>query len=135
LEPSRDLTATFAQEQSRGELLPTSLRTQLLARLAKLSSAARQVVMASAVLGGQASAHQLWQVADVGIQIGIEALEEAVRSGILREVDSGNDQAVSYDFAHELMRQVVLLDLSEVRHQLLSQRAASRIECEALSLP
>ena len=90
LEPSVDLATTFAQEQSRRELLPASVRIQFLTRLAKLSPAARQVVMASAVLGGQTSAHQLWQVADVGVQTGIEALEEAVRSGILREIVIGS---------------------------------------------
>ena len=91
--------------------------------------------MASAVLGGQASAHQLWQVADVGVQTGIEALEEAVRSGILREIVSGSGRPASYGFAQELMRQVVLTELGETRRQALSQRAASRIEREAVKLP
>jgi predicted ATPase len=97
---------------------------QFLTRLAKLSPAARQVVMASAVLGGHASAHQLWQVADVGVQTGIEALEETVRSGILREIVSGSGRPASYGFAQELMRQVVLIELGEARRQVLSQRAA-----------
>ena len=135
LEPSVDLATTFAQEQSRRELLPASVRIQFLTRLAKLSPAARQVVMASAVLGRQTAAHQLWQVADVGVQAGIEALEEAVRSGILREVVSGSGHPASYGFAQELMRQVVLTELGEARRQVLSQRAASRIEREAVKLP
>jgi DNA-binding SARP family transcriptional activator len=135
LELSRDLATTFAQEQSRRELLPASVRAQVRARLAKLSPAARQVVMASAVLGCHASAQQLWQVADVGVQAGIEALEEAVRSGILREIVSGSGHPASYGFAQELMRQVVLTELGEARHQVLSQRAASRIEREAVKLP
>jgi predicted ATPase len=135
LEPSMDLTTAFAQEQSRRELLPASVRAQVRARLAKLSPAARQVVMASAVLGRQTSAHQLWQVADVGVQAGIEALEEAVRSGILREVVSGSSRPASYGFAQELMRQVVLSELGEARRQVLSQRAAGRIEREVVMLP
>jgi len=135
LEPSVDLATTFAQEQSRRELLPASVRIQFLTRLAKLSPAARQVVMASAVLGRQTTAHQLWQVADVGVQAGIEALEEAVRSGILREVVSGSGRPASYGFAQELMRQVVLTELGEARRWVLSERAASRIESEVIKLP
>ncbi len=135
LEPSMDLATTFAQQQSRHELLPASVRVQVRARLAKLSPAARQVVMASAVLGRQTTAQQLWQVADVGIQAGIEALEEAVWSGILREIVSGSGQAASYGFAQELMRQVVLIELGEARRQVLFQRAAGRIESEAIKFP
>ena len=134
LEPSMDLATAFTQEQSRRELLPASVRAQVRARLAKLSPAAQQVVMASAVLGRQTTAHELWLVADVGVQAGIEALEEAVRSGILREVVSGNGHPASYGFAQELMRQVVLTELGEVRREVLSQRAASRIEREPIKL-
>jgi DNA-binding SARP family transcriptional activator len=135
LEPSIDLATTFAQEQSRRELLPASVRAQVRARLAKVSPEARQVVMASAVLGRQTTAHQLWQVADVGVQAGIEALEEAVCSGILREVAGGSGQAASYGFAQELIRQVVLTELGEARRQVLSQRAAGWIEREVVKLP
>jgi DNA-binding SARP family transcriptional activator len=135
LEPNMDLATTFAQEQSWRELLPAPVRAHVRARLAKLSPAARQVVMASAVLGGHASAHQLWQVADVGVQTGIEALEEAVRSGILREIVSGSSRPASYGFAQELMRQVVLTEVGEARRWVLSERAASRIESEVIKLP
>jgi predicted ATPase len=135
LEPYMDLATTFAQEQSWRELLPASVRAQVRARLAKLSPVTRQVVMASAVLGRQTTAHQLWQVADVGVQAGIEALEEAVRSGILRELASGSGHPASYGFAQELMRQAVLTELGEARRQVLSQRAAGWIEREAVKLP
>jgi hypothetical protein len=111
------------------------VRIQFLTRLAKLSPAARQVVMASAVLGRQTTAQQLWQVADVDVHAGIEALEEAVRSGILLEVVIGSGHLASYGFAQELMRQVVLTELGEARRQVLSQRAAGRIESEAIKLP
>ena len=45
--------------------------------------------MASAVLGNQASAKLLWQLAELGVQAGVEALEEAVKSGLLREEEAG----------------------------------------------
>jgi predicted ATPase len=85
LEPTVEMAAALAQEQSRRELLPPSVRTLIQARLAQLTPAACQLVMASAVLGNQATAARLWQVAELGMQAGVEALEEAIGSGILRE--------------------------------------------------
>ncbi|HLI05321.1 MAG TPA: AAA family ATPase [Ktedonobacteraceae bacterium] len=135
LEPGGDLTSTFAQEQLRRDLVPASVRIQLLARLAKLSSAARQVVMASVVLGGHASAQQLWQVADLEAQAGIEALEEAVRNGILGEAVGESGRQASYGFSQELVRQVVLHELGEARRQVLFQRAANHSASEVVPLP
>ena len=79
LEPSVEMAAALAQEGSRRALLPPSVRVMILARLAKLAPAARQLVQASAVLGNQATAKLLWQLAEVEVQPGIEGLEEAVK--------------------------------------------------------
>ena len=51
LEPVVDLATTVTQEPSRRELLPASVRALIQGRLAKLTQPARQLVMASAVLG------------------------------------------------------------------------------------
>src|SRR6266699_6922667 len=75
LEPAQDLAAALTQDQPRRELAPPSVRALIQGRLAKLTQPARQLVMASAVLGTQASAKLLWQVAEVGVQAGVEALE------------------------------------------------------------
>src|SRR5436305_6384153 len=56
LEPTREIAAAVAKEGSRGELLPPSVRTLILARLAPLSRAARQLVQVVAVLARAASA-------------------------------------------------------------------------------
>ncbi len=131
LEPTVEMAAVVAQEQSRRELLLTpSVRAMILARLAKLSPAARQLVMASAVLGNQASAQRLWQVAEMEVQTGVEALEEAVRSGILREEEAGGGRPASYYFAHELIREVVYTELGEARRQVLHQRALALLQAE-----
>jgi len=90
LELAVDMIAAVAQEGSRRELLPPSVRAMIQARLAKLSAAARQLVMAAAVLGNPVSAPRLWQVAELGVQAGVEALGccaskeqgEAVRAAI-----------------------------------------------------
>src|SRR5712692_9937119 len=129
LEPSGDLAA-LAQEQSRRELLPPSVRALLLAPLAKLAQAARQLVQASAVLGIQASAQRLWQVAELEVQAGVEALEEAVTRGILHEEEAGVGRPASYRFSHDLLRDVVYTELSAARRQVLHQRVLARLERE-----
>ena len=65
LEPTQNIAAALAQEQSRRELLPPPVRMMILTRLARLAPAARQLVRACAVLGNQASAQRLWQIAEV----------------------------------------------------------------------
>src|SRR6266478_6282291 len=133
LEPAEDVAAALAQEHSQRELLPPSVRTMIQARLAKLSPAARRLVLASAVLCTQASAKLLWQVAELGVQAGVEALEEAVASGMLREEQAGGPgtgHPGGYHFAHELIREVVYTELGEARRQVLHQRALALLQPE-----
>ena len=133
LEPTVDLATAVAQERSRHGLLPPSVRALIQARLAQLDSPARQLVMAGAVLGTQATAPRLWQVAELGVQAGLEALEEAVKQGILHEEENGGGHLGSYRFSHELMREVVYSELGAARRQVLHQRALVRLEREGAS--
>ena len=131
LEPTEEMATVVAQEQSWRELLLTpSVRSMILARLVPLSSAARQLVMANAVLGNRASAQRLWKVAEMDVQAGIEALEEAVSSGILREEEARAGRPASYYFAHELIREVVYTELGEARRQVLHQRVLALLQSE-----
>src|SRR6266699_2720126 len=130
LEPTQEMAAAIAQERSRRALLPPSVHAMIQARLSKLAPAARQLVMASAVLGSLASARLLWQLAEVGTQAGLEALEEAVKSGILREEQAGAGRVGRYRFAHDLMRDVVYTELGAARRQVLHQRTLERLASE-----
>src|SRR3989442_388325 len=129
------MATVVAKERARRELLPPSVRAMILARLSKLTQPARQLVMASAVLGKEASAQLLWQVAELGVQAGIEALEEAVKSGMLREEAAGGPGAGrlgGYGFSHELMREAVYTELGAARRQVLHQRALARLQVEGV---
>jgi DNA-binding SARP family transcriptional activator len=123
LELAVGLATIVAQEQSQGALLPPSVRALILARLASLSQAARHLVQGGAVLARAAPARLLWQLAELGVQEGVEALEEAVKGGILREEEPGGGRLGSYRFAHDLMREVVYTELGAARRQILHQRA------------
>src|SRR5205823_11211276 len=112
-------------------------------RLAKLAPSARQLIMVSAVLGNQATTQRLWQVAEVGVQAGVEALEEAVSSGILREEGAvgglagglGVGQAGTYRFAHDLIRAGVHTEPGEARRQVIHPTALARLDSEAARPP
>ncbi|HEX6553593.1 MAG TPA: hypothetical protein VF026_12580, partial [Ktedonobacteraceae bacterium] len=107
LELEVERVATLSQERTRRELIPAAVRTMILARLAKLSAVGYQLVVASAVVGHGASAQSLWQVAQLGVRAGMQALEEALGCGMLREEEGGEDQSGSYQCAQELIREVV----------------------------
>jgi predicted ATPase/DNA-binding SARP family transcriptional activator len=130
LEPTEDIAAALAQEQSQRELLPPSVRAMIQARLAKLQPPARQLVLISAVLGTQASAKLLWQVAELGMQAGVEALEEAVASGILGVEEARAGCPASYYFTHELIREIVYTESGEARRQVLHQHILAMLETE-----
>jgi predicted ATPase len=130
LELAVELATMVAQQQSQGALLPPSVRALILARLAPLSQAARHLVQGVAVLGTAAHAQLLWQLAEVEVQAGVEALEEAVKSGILREEEAGRGHLGSYRFAHDLLREVVYTELGAARRQVLHQRALVFLQTE-----
>src|SRR5256714_2100422 len=118
LELGVELAPVVAQERFQRELLPPSVRAMIMARLWKLTQPARQLVMTSAVLGTQASAKLLWQVAEVEAQTGVEALEEAIGSGMLREEEAGGPgvgNLGSYGFFPDLMREGIFTELGAAR--------------------
>jgi predicted ATPase/DNA-binding SARP family transcriptional activator len=133
LEPTSEMAEALVPKQSRRELLPPSVRAMILARLARLKPPARQLVQASAVLGNQATAKLLWQLAEVGVQAGVEGLEEAVASGLLREEEAGVGRPSSYRLSHDLIRDVVYTELGAARRQVLHQHVLALLQTEGVA--
>src|SRR2546421_160285 len=133
LEPTGEMAAALVQEGSRRTLVPLSVRAMVLARLARLKPPTRQLVQASAVLGNQATAKLLWQLAEVGMQAGVEGLEEAVGSGLLREEEAGVGRPSSYRFSHDLIRDVVYTELGAARRQVLHQHVLALLQTEGVA--
>ncbi len=136
MELAVEITTVVAQERSQGALLPPSVRALILARLASLSQAARHLVQGVAVLATAAHARLLWQLAEKGVREGVEGLEEAVKSGILREEEAGGPgvgNLVTYRFSHDLMRDVVYTELGAARRQVLHQRALVCLQTEGIA--
>jgi DNA-binding SARP family transcriptional activator len=97
---------------------PTRVRELLLGQVGHASEATRQVLAAAAVLGGRAAPRVLRLTSGRGEAETVDALEEAVRLGLLIESGSG------YDFPHQALRRVVEESTSLARRQLLHGRAA-----------
>ena len=117
-----EIPEAFTQKRVRHELLAPSIRTMILARLSTLSTSTRQLLMAVAVLGNQATTKHIWQVADLPSPTGLEALEEAIKSGLLREMEAWRGRMGSYRFAHELERDVIYTEIGEARRRFLHLR-------------
>src|SRR5207253_7366921 len=67
LEPTQDMATALTQDQPGHELLPPSVRALIQGHLAKLAPAARQLIMAIAGLGNQATTQRLLPVAEGGV--------------------------------------------------------------------
>jgi DNA-binding SARP family transcriptional activator len=127
---TREMNTVIAQERLGSELFPPSVRALIQARIAKLSPLSRQLVMASAVLGTQSRAQDLWQVAPIDVQTGIEALEEALKSGLLCTGKAKIGHQNTYRFVHDMIRQVVYMEIGEARRQALHQHAFAVLQRE-----
>jgi DNA-binding SARP family transcriptional activator len=85
------------------------------------------------LLGQRASAQRLWQLAELGVRVGVHALEEAVRCGVLHEEDSEGDYPSSYHCAYNLIRDVAYTELGAARRQVLQQRALALLHTERVA--
>lgn len=106
--------------------IPEGIRRVLTRRLARLSAAATQLLHISAVLGREFDFTLLSRLTGWEDRQVIEAVEEALRAGILSE--RGTSWVASYSFRHALVREVLYSGLSQPRRQGLHLRAAAAIQ-------
>jgi class 3 adenylate cyclase/tetratricopeptide (TPR) repeat protein len=131
----RHLTETGAVYQSEGRWtsdlgtigqlgLPESVREVIGRRLSRLSDAANGVLRVSAVMGPTFSPLLLAGLPDVPSDPDalFDALDEAQGAGVV--VESGT----SYAFAHDLVRQTLLSELSAARRGRLHRRIGEALE-------
>jgi DNA-binding SARP family transcriptional activator len=101
-------------------ILPSDVREMIQRRLARLSSLARNLLVAGAVLGHDFTFEELCQVAQLAPQDGLAALDEALQNLLLQE--SGHWQqgrrGVSYHFAHDKIREVVYITAGDARRRV-----------------
>jgi DNA-binding SARP family transcriptional activator len=106
-------------------MLPSEVRELIQRRLARLSSPARDLLAAGAVLGHDFTFEELCQVAQLAPQKGLAALDEALQCLLLRESSHQREgrSEVSYHFADDKIREVVYAAAGDARRRIFHSRA------------
>ncbi len=106
-------------------VLPADVRELIQRRLARLSSPARTLLAAGAVLGHDFTFEELCQVAQLAPQDGLAALDEALQSLLLHESSHRREgsRGVFYVFGHDKTREVVYAEAGDARRRVFHSRA------------
>ena len=106
--------------------LPEYIRDLFLARLHRLTPAARAVAELSAVIGVRVSHDLLRAVCELPTDELLTAISELRRADIL--VESTDVAEIVYDFTHPLLRETVHGELGQARARMLHGRVAQCME-------
>ncbi len=106
--------------------VPQSVKEVIGRRLEQVSDPCRQTLTLAAVIGRRFDFDVLVRTTEGGEDKTLDALEEAMRSQLLREEKVGG--AVQYDFAHALIRETLYDGLSLRRRMTLHQKIAAAVE-------
>jgi len=118
-----------------GGMVPPGVREAILARLGRLKPAASMLLTAAAVLGRPSGFEGLRRVAGMDEDDGLLALEEALASGLLREVAGdvappAKDGPDAYVCAHDKIRDVIYTEAGGARRRVYHRRALRKLEVE-----
>lgn len=118
------LTTLHAGGEAAGQALSAEARGVLDARLAGVGDAARQLLGAAAVIGRSFDLDTLRRSSGRSDEETVEALEELVGRGLVREV--AGTEAV-YDFSHQKLRALAYEQTGMARRRLLHRRVADAL--------
>ncbi|HIK15554.1 MAG TPA: AAA family ATPase [Leptolyngbyaceae cyanobacterium M33_DOE_097] len=125
----------FALEIARTQLpsnrgTPETLETLIQSRLVQLDEGTRDLVLWAAALGRNFNPTILARVMDLPLPRLLGAIEQLEQHGIIRPGNTVNGEA-SYDFAHDIVRQVAYEQLSEPRRKLVHTHIAQALHAIA----
>lgn len=103
-------------------------------RLQRLDDAARELIPWAAALGQRFKPTLVAQVADYPLAKLLLAVEHLEREAIIRASATDRDE-MSYDFAHDIVRQVAYRQLSEPRRRLVHLQIAHQLQSLAATQP
>jgi DNA-binding CsgD family transcriptional regulator/tetratricopeptide (TPR) repeat protein len=106
--------------------LPSTIKDAIKARIDRLSPGARKLANLAAVIGARAGHETLASVAGLSEAELIVSLDELLAQRVL--VETGNVDAISYDFTHPLLQQVIYSELGQARARTLHATVAEAME-------
>ena len=106
--------------------VPEGVRIAVGSRLGRLSDEASRLLGTAAVLGRAFSFRALQHMEEIPEDHLVDLIEEAERARLIVAVPDADEDR--FRFAHELLRQTVLADLSALRRRRLHLRAADALE-------
>jgi predicted ATPase/DNA-binding SARP family transcriptional activator len=112
--------------------LPGSVRDLLHSRLIAVSETGWQLLTAAAVIGRSFDFDTLREASGRSEDEAVTALEELLALHLVREVQNGaGEQALTYDFQHEKLRELVYEETSLARRRLVHRRVAEALVSRA----
>lgn len=106
--------------------VPNSVRELIRRRLQRLPESGQQVIEAIAVLGLPVTPEQARQTSARSEEETFHAIDWGLRQRLL--LPRMDFQPPHYDFSHDLVREAVVDQLSQIRRQVLHRRAATTLE-------
>lgn len=107
--------------------VPSTVRSVVLARLARLSPNAFVLLVAGAILEQRLTFERLCAVSNIPQDAGLPALDELVSGRLLLELEQGGF-ASTFLFSHHMIRDVVYTEAGDARRRLFHQRTLEVLE-------
>ena len=109
-----------------GDLIPASVRELIRSHLGQLTPSAWTLLVAGAVLGKGLTFERLSQVTQLDELVGLYAMEELLRSGLLCEGNLAEESRAfhGYTFPGEVIREVVYQEAGATRLRLVQRRVS-----------
>jgi DNA-binding SARP family transcriptional activator len=125
-----DVAAAMIKELGVPRLFPPSVRELISLQIDRLSPTAFAFLIAGAVLEQDATFEWLCLVADLSEREGLAALNEVLRSRLVREPEqqSGRSGNRAYVFTHDMIREVVYVEAGETRTRIFHRRAFQALQ-------
>jgi hypothetical protein len=108
--------------------VPENVRLIIRRRLKRFSDAEMRALSAAAVIGRSFSFQLLSSTSQIDVDELFTTIDKAQRMRIIVSSSEGPGKQKPFTFAHELVRQTLLADISAARRQQLHFRVASEIE-------
>ena len=121
------IVAALASGEPPGAAMPRGVHALLRERITSVGEMAVQILSAAAVIGRSFDLTTVRQASGRSEEETVDAIEELMRRGIVREVPGAVGPSVRYDFGHGRMRDVAYEITSLARRRLLHRRTAAAL--------